>query len=210
MKECNLTQAQDIRILFTAISLIICLLVFPLNDLHSQSHISRYLDDGTGGTTNILKINASSVIIGNLPILLEHVFSPSFTTEVGAGIILPYYVKEIGQRIFSDPVVTKPDGGYSFSVEAKYYVFGAAPGQLYMSAMLRRREYHQDQQRIIFSDLLFNSGKQVSLGSRFMGEFGYGLGFRIVHAPDFMTENLEDYSMLQFLVSINLKIGIKL
>ena len=208
MKSCKPNAIHTLRSFLLFLLSALCILISSSGI--AQSPISEYLDDGEFyEKKNILKVNASSLIIGNLPILYERAVSPFISVEAGAGIILPWYVNELSQLFIHEPIITKPTGGYSFSGELRFFPFTEAPEEFYMGLLYRHRDYKQDDQRIIFTDIVMNTGRQVPVGEVLMLEYGWGIGFRFIAAPDIVTEAMDEFDSFQLVISVNLKLGFK-
>ena len=160
-------------LLMTFILLLLHNKVIAQND--SIQDNSYYFDDGSiSESKNLVKINVLSIIIGDLPVYYERIFGKSFSIEIGAGILLPYYIPEVTQLFSNKSEIVDPNFGYSIWLHPKYYI-QQAPELNYFGIQFRRRNYNQT---IICTDLTFNYGLQFILGNRFILDYNVGLGFR--------------------------------
>jgi len=187
---------------------IFSILLFCSYGLYAQEDSVRnnawYFDDGgVSVARNVVKVNVWSVIIGDLPVYYERVLSKSLSIEVGAGILLPYYVPGVPGFFSKKEQTHNPTFGYSFWIHPKYYLQREAPELLYWGFQYRRRSYHQNDQAFILTDFTFNYGLQLILGKRFALDSNIGFGFRFDH--DMSSSPL--YRISGLAVPIGIKIG---
>ncbi len=156
------------------------------------SDISGYFDDGRiSKAKNIIKVNALSVITGDIPVYYERVLTKRLSIEVGFGILLPYYGSELPGNTGVDQVISDPDNGYSIWVHPKYYIWKSPEGS-YLGIQYRRRSYNENGFNIIYSDYTINYGFQFIIGSRGIMDINLGLGLRDKKVPNgFLTESWE-------------------
>lgn len=194
------------RIICLFFLVLISIPVFPQTDKNA-----KYFDDGgIADTKNVLKIGLTSIIIGDLPIFYERVLSRSASLEFGVGLLLPYYNPEIIQLIFNNSVITNPDGGFSLWLEPKFYVYDSAPQEYYLSLLLRRRQYSQDGDNIVFYDFIGNVGYQLFFKSKYVTDLSYGMGLRYIDGPESIQDEIDSGVPIQFVFQINIKMGLKL
>ena len=162
-----------------------------------------YFDDGgISESKNLFKINVLSIVNGDLPVYYERILGNSFSIEVGAGILLPYYIPELPNLLSGESEIENPDFGHSLWIHPKYYIQHEAPELNYIGVQFRRRYYNQDDQPIIYTDLTINFGLQLILGKRFVFDYNLGIGFR------YKTQ--KSIHMKNEISGVALPIGIKL
>lgn len=138
---------------------------------------SYYFDDGgISERKNIFKVNILAIVSGDLPFYYERILGKSFGLEIGAGLLLPYYLPDLPNLFTEEYEVENPDFGHSLWIHPKYYIQPKAPEFGYFGIQLRRRHYNQNNQSIIFSDLTINYGFQLFLGKRFIFDYNVGIG----------------------------------
>ncbi|MCK4662030.1 MAG: hypothetical protein KAT68_04150 [Bacteroidales bacterium] len=149
----------------------------------SLNDISYYLDDdrGISDGRNLVKINFLSIINGDIPVYYERILSKSIGIEVGVGLLLPYYCFEISNLFSEDTKIENPDYGYSLWIQPKYYFQQKAPELNYFGIQLRQRNYNQDNQTIVFTDLTINLGLQFIIRKRIIFDYNVGVGCRFIN-----------------------------
>ena len=160
---------------------ILFLLQCVFQSLYAQSDSTRnaswYFDDGgISESKNILKINVLSVITGDLPLYYERVISRSFTIEVGAGLLFPYFIPNSIQNEFDSEPLESPDIGYSIWIHPKIYLRQEAPELDYIGVQYRKRTYRQNGESNSLTDITLNGGLQIMPLSRMVFDFNIGLG----------------------------------
>jgi len=166
---------------------------------------SYYFDDGgISESKSLVKINVFSIVNGDLPVYYERIIGKSFSIEFGAGILLPYYIPELPQLFSGESEIANPDFGHSIWIHPKYYVQHESPELNYLGIQIRRRNYNQDNQTIIFTDLTFNYGLQLIVGKRLVFDCNVGVGFRYKTQESLNIE--KEISGLAF--PIGIKLGI--
>ncbi|RMG83907.1 MAG: hypothetical protein D6707_00145, partial [Bacteroidetes bacterium] len=163
---------------------------FAQND--TIQDLSQYFDDGKiSNSKNIVKINATSIINGDLPVYYERPLTNSFSVELGAGLLLPYYFPEI---FFPDETdyepITNSNLGYSLWFFPKIYLF--SPSEFsYVGFMYRRRAY-QNEQTVIYNDFTISSGYQINPVKRLVLDIylGVGIRFKTQESLDIKNESI--------------------
>lgn len=144
--------------------------------------ISYYFDDGDISISkNILKLNVASLVTGDLNLSYERKIANWFAIEVAGGVLLPYYTPELFEIAADNNEITKPEGGYSFSVQPKFYLFSDAPEGGYFSLQFRKRHYilnDLEMPEIGYQDFTINFGSQFNLVHRLVLDYHLGVGFR--------------------------------
>lgn len=166
---------------------------------------SYYFDDGgISDAKNVIKLNILSTINGDLSLFYERVLFNSFSIEFGAGLILPYYITEL-PKLFSDEAeIKKPDSGYSLWIHPKYYFQQKAPELYFIGIQIRRRNYNQDYQTIVYTDITLNYGLQLILAKRIAFEYNIGIGYRFSDE----TASSQKTGINELIIPIGIKFGI--
>ena len=177
--------------------------------LHSQDEpvqdVSYYLNDsGFSQRKNVIKLNLSSIVYGDLPIYYERALTNSLSVEVGAGIILPYYFPELSLLDKEDNGVVNPIGGTSIWIQPKIYYGGRAPENSYVSIQWRQRRYNLENNEITHTDITANFGYQLVLGKRFIIDYNTGIGFSMQKSK--IDDGTEDFTGLSMPIGIRLGI----
>lgn len=174
--------------------------IFSNSNLIAQndgiSDILYYLDDGISGKNNIIKQNALAIINGDLAVFYERILGKAIGVEIGVGLLLPYYIYELGS-IFDEKFKENTDLGYSLWIFPKYYVTSKAPERGYLGIQFRKRDFGQITS---FTDITFNVGYQFIIGKRMTFESNIGMGIR--YSKDKIKE-IED----GFIIPLAIKIG---
>lgn len=176
----------------------------PAQSDSTQNNAYYFDDGGVSEAKNLIKLNILSIINGDLPVYYERVLSKSFSIEIGAGILFPYYIPELPQLSSDSHRIENPDYGYSLWIHPKYYLQDQAPELTYFGIQLRRRNYNQDNETIIYTDVTLNYGLQLYFGKRFVFDYNIGIGFR------FETDKAIDirYNTSGLAVPIGIKLGV--
>ena len=188
---------------------VLLLSIFGLGQLVAQTdENAQYFDDG--GLSNkktTVKLNVAAVVTGDLPLSVERAFGDRFVLEAGAGILLPYYLREIPELIFPDEDltdwITDPKSGYSFLIQPKFFL-GEYPRGSYLGLQYRRRHFNMTEETVTFQSVTFNWGFQLPLGERLVMDYGFGLGFRGVTLD---SETRSEPSELELAIPLIVKIG---
>lgn len=183
------------------------LLLLSFEKVYTQSDSiqdnSFYFDDGgISARKNIIKINILSAINGDLPLYYERALSKSFSIEIGAGLLLPYYILELPQIFSTEAEIINPDFGYSLWIHPKYYLQQNAPELNYFGVQIRKRNYNQNNQTIVYTDVTLNYGLQLILGKRIAFDYNVGIGVRFKREKSTSEKNV--------ITGIALPIGIKI
>ena len=199
--------------LFYPTLFVLQLFIINVNAQVDTTNNAYFFDDGgISNAKNIFKVNVISIINGDLPFYYERVLNKSFGLEVGAGILLPYYIPEIIPLLSGETIINNPNYGYSIWFQPKYYLLKKAPEYSYMSFQYRRRNYYQNIQSIVFSDITFGYGTQLFIGKRFLFDYNTGIGYRhvIIKQEDVNISTRDDvYNNINgVLLYINIKLGL--
>lgn len=140
--------------------------------------ISQYLDDDRiTNATRLLMVNPGALLAGDLPVTFEQLFLKRLGVEVGAGVILPFYIWELWslRDAFPNGAVQKP--GYSLYFSPKYYLTKRAPEHHFFGAMFRRRQYNfEGAEPVIVKDYTINYGLNRFIRDRYILGFNTGFG----------------------------------
>lgn len=189
------------------IVLFLSILVVSTDTLQAQNDSiqdNSYIfdDGGISESKNLIKVNVLSIINGDLPFYYERILSKSLSIEIGAGILLPYFVPELPQLFSDEPEIENPDLGYSIWVNPKYYYHQKAPEMGYMGIQYRRRNYNVENESIILTDLTVNFGFQLNFGKRLVVDYNIGAGYKFKTLKSINIKNKPS--------EVSLPIGIKL
>ena len=164
--------------LFTNLLFLIC-----LSSNAQSDDVSQYFDDGgIDDRLNVVSINFSSLVVGDLALHFERKIGKAFGLETNLGLLLPYYTNEIPRFIFDyDKLITDPQIGYSFSLFPKFYLQDKFDG-IFLGLQYRRRSYLMDSGNIHFNDISYLSGSYFDFSSRLILEYAFGIGYRFVNS----------------------------
>lgn len=165
----------------------------------SINDISYYFDDGISGQKNLIKLNAMSIINGDLPVFYERILGNSIGIEVGVGLLLPYYVYELGDIFTEGAKIENFNLGYSLWIHPKYYVTHNAPELGYWGIQFRKRNYSQTKS---FTDITINTGAQYIIGKRMTISVNVGMGIRFNKDKTNETSELEEGFIIPFAIKI--------
>ncbi len=188
--------------------------IFCLQASAQQDSVSLFYQKTKKNTTlinasNILSTDVISIIGGEFPVLWDHKFSKYFETELGLGLILPYYVN---LNPFSDVWLSDDDEkvpfsndkfGYSLFAGFHNYFFPSPSGSFYSGLFFHYKHYS-------VADI-FECGIQAGWQRLFLEHFMFDLGMRF----SFFSQNSDDdmnyfYSPDIFPVGFNLAFSLKL
>jgi hypothetical protein len=167
---------------FSAVSkrliLVGVLIIFSYHHSRGQSDTTSmryYFDDGgIASSRAIFKVETIAIIHGELPVLLEVFVKQNFSLELGAGVILPYYVHDFLPLLFNEGQGFKnSEFGNSFWLSSRLYM-REAPESNYWMLQARRRNFVNTN----VTEITFNFGKQKIFGKRWICDYGIGLGLR--------------------------------
>ncbi len=151
-------------------------------------------------SSNILKTDVVSIIGGELPFIWEHKFSKTFGIELGAGVLLPYYVNT--DLIFSDNIDFSNDkSGYSFLANIKAQPFWFSDENFYTIFGVHYRHYST----CSFSSFSIGEGYQWLLFEKLSLDVGLQGGFLAIKS--FETETYNDDSGMKFYFGLSLRLG---
>lgn len=174
-------------------------LVFFCFKSYSQDTTSNdyFFDDGGISEAQIiLKTNVLSLINGDATIHLETRLSSRLSIDASIGYQLPFYTVELPSLLNERFIYEKlePTGGYSWSIQPKYYLSNTYPEASYMSVLIRRRNYNLDNYKQNHTDYALVSGVQFFLSSRILLDVSYGLGIRIQNSTP-INSNLDEIAL---------------
>ena len=169
---------------------------------------AQYFDDGGLSTKKLtVKLNIAAIVTGDLPVSAEYAFTRHLALEAGVGLSLPYYLREIPELLWTNDDfvdwIPDPQSGYSLLVQPKFYL-GDYPEAFYTGLQYRRRFFSMSEEKVTFQEFTFNWGYQLSLGKRWIIDYGFGLGFRFVDLDS--KTRTEDFNT-ELAVPMILKIG---
>ncbi|MCD4681289.1 MAG: hypothetical protein K8S00_12965, partial [Bacteroidales bacterium] len=137
----------------------------------------------------------------------ERVIDRQMSIEVGIGLLLPYYGYEFPGSISINQVISDPDGGYSIWIHPKYHFIKAQEGS-YFGFQYRRRSYNENGSNIIYSDYTINFGFQLILGTRYIMDINWGLGYRYKQVPDGFLPWTEEFDKTSLVAPFGIRLGI--
>lgn len=167
-----------------------------------DNDLSVYFDDG-GFTSskNLVSVNLASILVDDVHFTYERKISDEFSLEIGAGYLMPYYVREINYWIFGDRVFdTPPDGGYSYNIGVNYF-YMSFPDDFYNSINFRQRNYTVGVSNVVFRDISYSLGARYNIKGNLMFDYSFGLGYRF-ESKDGVSGN---YKIESFIFPIAIK-----
>lgn len=174
--------------------------------LHSQTDSSEFkamFDDGNiSNAKNIMKINPTAFVVGDIPVHYERVIFNTLTMEVGLG-----YLRNVETFELFIPYESQPAKGTGLSVYVNPRVFlgRKAPEGYYLGLLYRRRKFSCGQ---VHNDLAVNNGIQFAL-KRVVFEIMYGWGFRIIDYPKSNSGQYHALEKIKLIFPASIKIGYK-
>jgi len=150
-----------------------------------STSLSYYFDDGGISTGTMYKTDLVSMIHGDWPIIAENRLKNNLTLEMGAGLLMPYYVHDFLALAFTDNKGIQNDRfGYSTRLHVKWYT--KAPERDYWGVQYYRRSFHH----IKVNEWFFTKGDQRIIGKRLILDIALGLGVRLqrTDGPDYMFD----------------------
>jgi hypothetical protein len=188
----------------SALGFFVVLLPFlSLAQDNSQANAYYFDDDEISSSRNIIKVDAISLIHGELPITLERTITRRFSVEGGLGILLPYYVHDFLPLIFDDERqrFTNNKFGSSVWLKAKLYE-DRAPDLHYIDFTLHRRNFAENS----VTDVSFGLGNQLIIGKRLAFDYGFGVGVRFQNTTS--EEYIFDPDMgMTIIIPLQIKLG---
>lgn len=186
--------------------LIFCLfsLFLSLNIAFGQTKeddLQAMFDDGNISTSkNLVKVNPTAFIAGDLPIFYERVISDVVGVEIGIGYLIDMksYEFTLAMEEFGPE---RKGSGYSIWLNPRIYFGGEAPEGYYLGLLYRRRSFSSG---FLQNDFSMNNGFQFGIKDRLLVDIMYGLGLRFIEDPAYSTGSYE------LDVDIVLPFGIKL
>ncbi len=172
------------HIIYTGLFINLILLTLITSNLcysqvSTKEDVSSYFDDGgISEASNILSVNSAALLVGDLHCTYERKLWKSGSVEIGAGVLLPYYMKEINYYVFSSsPIEDFPDGGYSFNMGINIF-YKDFPEDIYISANWRQRNYVIVDKHLKLNDFIYSMGARIMLSPRFLIDYNFGFGYR--------------------------------
>lgn len=149
-----------------------------LHVVHAQGPPTRYDDKKEAADVKFaIKANVFSLISGELPLSFEYKFIKHLGVEVGAGIILPYYVnleffnRTLGFDKDNHVKFTNKKAGYSLSFSLNLYTWGGTWGDIVFNPFFHFRHYSTvnvfnaglefGYRGVFFDGLLFEIGPKI-------------------------------------------------
>jgi len=182
---------------------------FSLTSIIAQNdtdEVSQYFDDeGISSGKNIVKLNLASLVTGDLSIQYERVIGNRFSIELGAGLLMPFYVNEWPKsKIDSNNIsIENPKGGYSLRIIPKFSLYGEAPESGTAGFGYRKRHYIlSDSKTITFNDYYLMFGWQMAIYQKWYIDFQIGAGYRY-----FYSNSLENDIDKKMIMPLSLSIG---
>lgn len=143
--------------------------------------ISEYLDDDDiTKATRMILINPGALLAGDVPLSFEQLVLKRLGLEVGAGVILPFYVWELWPLDEAFPSGAAQKTGYSLYLHPKLYLTSRAPEFHFIGIMYRRRQYNfEGAESLVSRDFTANWGYNVFIRDRYTFgiDTGFGWGF---------------------------------
>jgi hypothetical protein len=204
---------------------------FFANTIHlaaqrNSSIDSCFNDANRSSTKNVLKIDATEILKGNVSIIWEHRVNQSFTFEGGIGLLTSQFYEPLLKPIYKSIPVSELElkkldfalmsPGYSIYFSPKY--FRGQYEDTYQSLSFRLSNYSQQLTQLEIAALW---GKQWIVNHKLVFDLSVGLswdkhwtrdGNYYLHNSIFSThfENVETHSTMYFSVPISLKVGYRL
>lgn len=146
-----------------------------LSLLGQDTSLDKYFDDkGLSTSKNILKLNLSSIIVGDYSLMYERLLGESFRIEIGFGVLASYYTKEFPYHFIGEtPLSSNPSGGYSFSFSPR-----TVSDNIILGIKYRRRVYFLQTEEYIFNDYIIYGGYQLITSKKIVLEVITGIGLR--------------------------------
>jgi len=177
--------------------------------------VKQYFEDRKNPTTqNMFSVKPTLLINGELPVFYERNIANSLGLEIGAGLLLPYYLpgvyelvgafgsnNEIGDR--SDELKV----GTTYWLSAKHYLAGEAPDGIYYGFSYRRRNYNLLDARILVSEITVNFGWNQVLNNQIVVGYMTGIGSRWQKSKSKSTSVKEDLDGSGVAIHLNLSVG---
>lgn len=190
---------RKISIIFSIVFFLLINFKLSAQNDSIKDDLSKYFDDGgLSDGKNVVKIAATSLINGDLSFLYERVLNKSVGIELGIGLLLPYYIGEIG---IVGIEVTNPKFGYSLWFHPKYYLNRQATKSYYVGTQYTRRNYFQTNYSIILTDIVLDAGGAMIIGNRITLESFFGMGIHFNH-------NIKNDKILK--IGLSYQLGIKI
>lgn len=200
--------------------LIFILILLSWGNVMAQEDISKYLDDGNISTSkHWVKTNLTSFMFGRVDFGYEYFITDKFSIELGAGIQLPYYHKELGVvyiREYLDNIdypdenpLQSGNSGYNFSVFPKIKVSNSSQlfsngfqFDMYYGYRYKQLIYNQDGDQYKRKEYTIHLGATRTIGTRVELELTYGIGYANIK----LTNIQPNVNWDGFLVPIEFKI----
>ena len=162
---------------------------------NQNDNMVQYFDDGgMSEKNNFIKVNAASIVAGDLSFSYERTFEKKIGLELSYGFILPFYVWEFGTFGLDAGMnsTISPTGGYSYNLQFKYYYYSLSSNSdgMFIGFKYRKRNYKQETYDFDFNDYYINLGVQYFISNRMLLAYELGLGFR--YSNTFNYEGTED------------------
>ncbi len=186
--------------------------LYAQND--SIQDLDYYFDDkGRGDRPSdfrlgdqLVKVNLLAIIHGDLPFYYEKIINDFLSLEIGAGLLLPYYIPEVVQIFTLEDEISDLNLGYSFWLFPKYYFSADAPNGWYGGPQIRTRHYKSDNGNFSYFDFTYNVGYLHTFGEIFLIEINAGTGYRFKNNNKLKSYGESD----NFVIPFSVKFGIQL
>lgn len=187
----------------------------------TDANFKKYLDDGRRELLkNAFKIHFDGLVNTELSAVYERKLSPTFSIEVGTGIIPKYtalwenILNLDGGLLNADSL--KPKGmGYSFQILPKIYSKKSAIDKgMYIGVLLKQRSFTNNKsEKIIYREIAYHQGYQYLVNKNICLDLGYGFGFAKykVYNDSYYnnyTDKWEPFSISCFTYHLRIGVGI--
>ncbi|MDA7502128.1 hypothetical protein N8482_02535 [Chitinophagales bacterium] len=144
----------------------------------------------------LVKGGALSFLHGELPIYLEMGVGRRLAIEIGAGVLMPWYIPELGLIISKGNYdIESPGIGYSLFIQGKKYHNYDAPFGFYTGIFLGAKYYNVGDNVIRHTSVGFSQGIQWAYKEKFLWDVNFGLGFHEEHSRNSARGEVTGFSI---------------
>jgi len=165
----------------TVIILLLSFFFFVTKEVRAQLdsvNNAYYFDDDEGYLKNILKLNLTGPLVGDISVHFERKITDFFTVEIGTGLVIPNGALLRNYKPFEKEV----ENGYSLSLATRFYLRNDAPEGLFYGLMAIERNYTSQEMDIKWSQFEFIVGGQFEIRNRLILDCFFGMGAEFAQA----------------------------
>jgi hypothetical protein len=146
--------------------------------------VSYYFEDGgIANPYNVIKFNPILLYTGDAPLYYERRLARFASIEVGAGVQLPYWKRDLYDVISGsqsgESISPPPTSGYSIYANPRIYLGGNGVQGTYIGFAYRQRNFKlSPDDRLLFTDYAVNYGTQAVIWGHFSLDYNLGIGMR--------------------------------